>query len=65
MKYTHNHVRKLMFIKHTGSQLHVNPQNEVQSESISLLAVEFEVPVAAKRYTAAVMATARRVPQRF
>lgn len=54
-----------MFIKHTGSQLHVNPQNEVQSESISLLAVEFEVPVAAKRYTAAVMATARRVPQRF
>lgn len=46
-------------------QVHINPQNEVQSESISLRAVEFEEPVAEKRYTAAVMATARRVPQRF
>lgn len=37
----------------------------IGSEPISLRAVEFDVPAAGKRYTAAVIATAPRVPQRF
>lgn len=37
----------------------------IGSESISLRAVEFGVPAAGKPYTAAVIATAPRVPQRF
>lgn len=51
--------------KHPGSLRRRMKFKATGSESISLRAVEFDEAAAGERYTAAVMATAPRVPQRF